>query len=457
MRRKVLLIFIIFLGMQLFAQNRQLEYDGGSDGTRDFCAVPDGLSLLAGDNTFTVELWVNIDEHVGSGGTVLVGAPSWSTFFFWVDQNNAAVYSMGNGSNVVRTQNSVVSLDTWTHIAFVKAGTSAGDGIIYINGTAATMANDTPGSSNGFTGNRDLEFGIYNASGSNPRPLRGRMDDLRIWNVARSQSQIDNNKDSELTGSESGLVGYWQFNETSGQTITDLAGSHSGTLGASSSAANDDPSRITDIDLPLPVELSAFTAVAGNGFISLEWTTQSELNNLGFIVERAIESPDGPYQEIASFQNSPELQGQGNTSQETHYEFTDTLLRNDFTYYYYLIDVDFNGVRTYHGPISARPSVTAEIQKFTLHPNFPNPFNPETTIKFEVPAIENGRSTVELAIFNGIGQKVRQLQNGVLDKGVYEMSWDGRSDQGVLQPSGVYFLQLRSENLVRTQRMILLR
>jgi hypothetical protein len=68
----------------------------------------------------------------------------------------------------------------------------------------------------------------------------GLFDELRIWNIARSAADIAGTKDKTLTGTETGLVGYWQFNETSGTTAADSVKTpghtaHPGTLMAASS------------------------------------------------------------------------------------------------------------------------------------------------------------------------------------------------------------------------------
>src|SRR4029079_6982062 len=64
--------------------------------------------------------------------------------------------------------------------------------------------------------------------------LNGQVDDLRLWNVARSASDISGNRNSELTGSETGLAGYWKFNEGTGLTAADATANHNdGKLGGS--------------------------------------------------------------------------------------------------------------------------------------------------------------------------------------------------------------------------------
>ena len=79
-----------------------------------------------------------------------------------------------------------------------------------------------------------------------------------------------------------------------------------------------------------------------------------------------------------------------------------------------------------------------------LGENFPNPFNPETTIPFLVPpaALAPGGSTVRLVIYNTVGQQVRLLLDGNVQPGVHHVVWDGRNAEGLSVGSGTYFYRL---------------
>ncbi len=90
--------------------------------------------------------------------------------------------------------------------------------------------------------------------------------------------------------------------------------------------------------------------------------------------------------------------------------------------------------------------------KFALHPNFPNPFNPETTISFEMPE----PSKVRILIFNRLGQKVRTLLNENKAAGRYNVIWNGTDDVGNKVSSGIYFYQIETEKLIATKKMILI-
>lgn len=90
--------------------------------------------------------------------------------------------------------------------------------------------------------------------------------------------------------------------------------------------------------------------------------------------------------------------------------------------------------------------------KFALYPNFPNPFNPDTWISFDVPEV----SQVRIAIYNRLGQKVRALLDETKPAGRYRQKWDGTDDWGRKVSSGVYFYRLETNNFTATNKMILI-
>lgn len=93
---------------------------------------------------------------------------------------------------------------------------------------------------------------------------------------------------------------------------------------------------------------------------------------------------------------------------------------------------------------------------FKLGQNFPNPFNPSTTVPVTVTSPQWQK--VDLVVFNLVGQQVRTLFNGQLNEGTYSFVWDGKTDKGELVPSGIYFYQLKVGNqVVKTRRMLLVK
>jgi len=88
-----------------------------------------------------------------------------------------------------------------------------------------------------------------------------------------------------------------------------------------------------------------------------------------------------------------------------------------------------------------------------LKQNFPNPFNPETKINYELPS----RSKVLLKIFNELGEEVQTLVNKEQPAGRYEVRWDGRDNNYQHVASGVYFYRLNMKGATKTKKMMLLK
>ena len=108
-------------------------------------------------------------------------------------------------------------------------------------------------------------------------------------------------------------------------------------------------------------------------------------------------------------------------------------------------------------PVSAKGdgSVALELipMKYALYQNFPNPFNPVTEIQFDIPDI----STVELVVYNLMGQQVRRLVNGEIRSGYHRIVWDGLNDHGEPVSTGVYIYSLTSPSFHSTKKMVLLK
>lgn len=207
-------------------------------------------------------------------------------------------------------------------------------------------------------------------------------------------------------------------------------------------------------DVSLPVTLSFFGATINKNKVILEWTTESEVNNLGFEVLRSTQNPDN-FSLISSYLYNPDLQGQGNTNIRTEYSFTDNSIDENLTYWYKLVDIDFNGNRTEHGPISANHN-TNTVSGFSLHQNYPNPFNPNTTIQFEIPPeVENQH--VVLSIYNQLGERVVTLFTGMAESGSHLFKWNGKDRFGKRLSSGVYVCALQSGNSISSMKMVLLK
>ena len=120
---------------------------------------------------------------------------------------------------------------------------------------------------------------------------------------------------------------------------------------------------------------------------------------------------------------------------------------------------DYNGIDSGSAYIYYNDGVFVEEEHVNIPDNtillgnYPNPFNPETTISYQLP--EN--SGVELAIYNLQGQKVKTLINEVIPAGEHSVVWNGRDSNGKRVSSGIYFYKLEAGNHEETKKMILMK
>ena len=91
--------------------------------------------------------------------------------------------------------------------------------------------------------------------------------------------------------------------------------------------------------------------------------------------------------------------------------------------------------------------------EFALHENYPNPFNPTTTLRFDLPEV----SSITLTIYNMLGQKVKTFNMQSIPAGYHSVTWNATNDLGEQIGAGVYLYQLQAKNFVKTRKMVLLK
>jgi len=189
-------------------------------------------------------------------------------------------------------------------------------------------------------------------------------------------------------------------------------------------------------DFQLPVELFGFAALAGNGQVRLEWATATETDNHSFEILR-----DGV--KVA------EIESRGSASTGADYAWIDNDVVNGTTYSYSLVAVDMNGGRSTLRIAEATPAESAGIpREYSLNQNFPNPFNPSTTISFDVP----NAGHVKLAVYDLNGREVATLVNRNLDANSYTVSFDASA-----LTSGTYFYRIEAASFTAVRKMLFLK
>lgn len=198
-----------------------------------------------------------------------------------------------------------------------------------------------------------------------------------------------------------------------------------------------DSSEVCTENCDLPVELVSFTAIEDGGDIQLRWSTASETNNAGFAIEHAINN--GFYKEIAF------VNGAGTSRDLREYSYRVVGVEPGL-HTFRLKQVDLDGAFTYFTAVE----VAIEVPNaYLLEPAYPNPFNPQATIRFAV----KERQPVKLAMYDATGREVRLLYKDVPEPNVmHEVRIDGSN-----LPSGVYILRLSGEAFIAAQSVTLVK
>ena len=194
------------------------------------------------------------------------------------------------------------------------------------------------------------------------------------------------------------------------------------------------------------VELSSFVGSVVEDRVVINWTTASQTNNAGF---RVLRSTDGETYEAVS----ELISGAGTTDQLMDYMFEDNSLPAAEIVYYVLEQIDLDGTVNLSNPIEVLLGA-----RFTLPTEFssavyPNPFNPRTTISYELPT----DTAVSVIIYDAIGQEIRQLVSQHYTAGRYSVQWDAKDHMGRSVGSGVYIAKIKAGPNTAIQKMLLLK
>jgi len=444
-------LVLLFFAFNIFPQSsfeKAIDFDGSGDYANTFNRPY--LPTING----TIETWVKVRSISLPGGGqgeafVAKNEEQWNNgdFYVFFDYTTGKLISRIQKPpsieiDVASNNSFWQSYNQWVHYAF---SWGANGMKMYINGVLqynqnsliySTLNNDY----NLYVGAHGymLHSGTYVVNDY----FDGQIDELRIWNYQKSSQQILALKEAPLDSAyyvtnDSGLVGYWKFD-----VLEDLG------------INNDGPDDVRDysvlqnhLDLAgnahlvqpvpiIPVELTSFWTESKEGKVQLFWTTATEINNLGFEIERCTEI-DQAWRMIGF------IRGAGTTTEIQAYQFSDDLFgTNSEKLFYRLKQIDFNGQFTYSNIVELNfPPI-----KFNLLQNYPNPFNPNTIIKYSVPK----PSMVTLIVYNSLGEQIVKLVNEFKTPGYYQVKFDGSN-----LPSGVYFYSLSAGDFTIMRKMLL--
>ncbi|MBM3238248.1 T9SS type A sorting domain-containing protein [Candidatus Poribacteria bacterium] len=493
-----------------------------------YVEVPDNDSLDI-TNRISLEAWIFLDKKVsdpgGNGHGYIVCksisslAPPWNLYSLLIfhNQNFPDMHAYFQVSDGVETNYGVVSasiipIRQWVHIAGVYDGTKlqmfVNGNLESTNSVAITIGtNDIP-----------IAIGRYETGAGQYFP--GLIDEVRIWSIARTQSEIQATMNTTLKGDESGLVGYWNFDDSTAndsspygnhgtlegdadiiplvgtwppKKIGDVSGN--GTISAYDASlilqyvvglisefpadSMGSPSAISPrsyiVRIPeisakagdriyVPIAINDATGLFAGG-ISLKYD-RTVLRAIKALPDMAL---NGSY-----WKANTELDGEvrfafATTEVCLWFKPQATVGKCD------LLMVEFEVLPNAEGKTSRliidnvnlsnslniekiNGSVTVIPSIFALLQNYPNPFNPDTWIPFKLAT----DASVTINIYNQKGQLIRTIALGQKAAGMYLSKdraayWDGRDDFGEKVSSGVYFYSLRAGEFIATRKLVVVK
>ena len=209
------IIPIIFFSLNLvIGQDHSINFDGNDD----YIRILEHASLDLTEN-YTLEAWIFPESFSWLAGIISKYHTNAANGYM-LRLTHQSPYT-GLGFDEVVTSTGVLNSNQWYHIAAVNNG---GDRSLYINGSEYTVSGNPL---NVVANNDPLRIGSDYAS----RYFDGRIDEIRIWDISRNQDDVVATMDTVLSGSETGLVAYYRFDEGSGDTLFDQTGQgHNGAL-----------------------------------------------------------------------------------------------------------------------------------------------------------------------------------------------------------------------------------
>ncbi len=192
----------------------------------------------------------------------------------------------------------------------------------------------------------------------------------------------------------------------------------------------------------LPIILSEFKAEQENGNVLISWKTESETNNARFLIYR-----DG---EVIGT-----IEGAGTSSESHHYSFTDSEVISGNSYTYVLADLSYANEEVIHEDFAVTVNISENNipLEFILEANYPNPFNPITTINYALP--KNG--PVTLNVYDITGNKIRILVDQEQSAGYRSVVWDGRNNEGIEVNSGMYIFRITTGDYSDSRKMLMIK
>ena len=473
-----LLILTTYLLSFLLGQDFSIKFDGQND----YVIISDHSSLdLTQD--YTLEAWIFPESFSWLGGIISKYHTNAANGYL-LRLTHQSPYT-GIGFDELVTATNLLDANQWSHIAAVKEG---GDRKLFINGVEYPLSGS---SLNVVENNNPIRIG----SDYGGRYFDGRIDEVRIWNVARLQTEIISAMDTLLTGEELGLVAYYNFNDGVGDTLFDqTSNGHDGALIGNPSWV--DGFTLSGIlgDVNFDEILNVYDAVMLVAIMLMHETgTDLQLNacdtnedgiiNIEDIVllfqwileidpdsRRSITS--GEYtqnEEFISISSNGEIAGfelvfldehfiqnldlpQGwawnkNDDRLIAYSTDGSHLPENFFISLPKPDIlkSLKLVGWGNSKVEAKRNIVPT--SFNIH-SVPNPFNPSCLISFEI----LDKKKVKIDVFNANGHYLETINHQIFQKGNHQVYWQPQNFA-----SGIYYIRISDKKNSQIHKVLYLK
>ena len=416
----------------------------------------------------TVEAWSRYDDVSDWWSRIVTKGR-------WLDRNYGWMlhYSDNNGSKtgliftceidgfdrtIGTATNELITQGEWNHCAATFDGDSLS---LYLNGNLVAQAY-YPGSITETDGPYNVQIGrSYHWA----EYLEGAVDEVRIWDKALTQAEINSWMYCGITDVHphwENLKGYWKFDDENNPTGDYSQNNNPGYLMPDSNKPI-----FIDSDVELPVTLSAFNVLNQNQSVYLTWTTLSETNNSGWNLYRGETLTSFEDNEIAKL-NYSLITGAGTSTQINEYSFIDeTELIPGNSYYYWLESVSYNGSTAIYGPDYITINSEGEEpenhdwdNEYGLFQNFPNPFKKKknnqakvTRVTFKVKEVQK----VNISIFNIRGRLIKNIFNETVEADRTNSTfWNGCDSYNKPVKSGIYLIKMKTNSDQQIRKMMII-
>ncbi len=195
----------------------------------------------------------------------------------------------------------------------------------------------------------------------------------------------------------------------------------------------------TVTDAATPIELLDFSLFLERSNVHISWQTGSQTENAFFLLERKTENLD--------WEVIQRITGAGTSSEKLEYSYIDRDVEMGKTYSYRLLDVSYSGETGISQTLNIiileeNHDIINDLEFFSI---YPNPFNPETRISFNL----KEPSSVIIDIYTLTGKRIDRICNENFESGYHEMSWRPKD-----LTSGIYLLAVNSQNLYKTHKIL---